>query len=444
MEILQNRSNKITKQTYNKDVRYKISPYTIIRQYENYKIAFSSISYCCIVFDISEEKNLKEFFVENWFLTPENIDDYEIVSKIKKEISTKIVEKTNLDNLQRFTIYTTTDCNARCYYCFENDLTYVTDYMSLETANKLADFLITEYNTTKNRLMLIWYGGEPFLNEDVISVVCKKLNENNVNFESHFITNASLLTKEKVDKCKTEYNGVFFQISLDGVDEQYKKSKRYIIDDIDILNNILEIIDYIVEQNFKLEIRLNLGLKNLDELKALVDILANEHKGKRNIKVYGAPLYSLINSHPEEIRKYTEELGDYIKKVFYNDNRKQKFTLPNIATIKCTVDQNLTIGIRENGTVVACTRPGDSYVFGSIYTDKSEWDIENLKRIKQRTVSDSCKNCFTVLSCNLPYICGVGIKCTDKALELRKKDVETVVEKLFNKYIAKHNDSDTN
>ena len=59
-------------------------------------------------------------------------------------------------------------------------------------------------------------------------------------------------------------------------------------------------------------------------------------------------------------------------------------------------------------------------------------------------VSDSCKNCFTVLSCNLPYICGVGIKCTDKALELRKKDVEIAVEKLFNKYITKHNDSNTN
>lgn len=443
MEILQNCSNKITKQIYNKDVRYKLSPYTIIKQYENYKIAFSSISYCCIVFVISEEKSLKEFFVENWFLTPENIDDYEIISKVKKEISTDIVEKTNLDNLQRFTIYTTTDCNARCYYCFENELTYVTDYMSLETANQLADFLTTEYNTTKNKLMLIWYGGEPFLNEDVIRLVCKKLKENNVDFESHFITNASLLTKEKVDRCKTEYNGLFFQISLDGVDEQYKKSKRYIIDDIDILNNILEIIGYIIVQNFRLEVRLNLGLKNLDELKALVDILANEHKGKKNIKLYGAPLYSLLDSHPEEIKQYAEELDTYIKRVFYDDFSKKKNTLPHIATIKCTVDQNLTIGIRENGTVVACTRPGDSYVFGNICTDKSEWDIENLKRIKQRMVSDSCKKCFTVLSCNLPYICGVGIKCTDEALALRKRDLETTIEKIFNKYIAQHNDSNT-
>lgn len=444
MEILQNCSNKITKQIYNKEVRYKLSPYTIIRQYENYKIAFSSISFCCIVFDITEEKGLKEFFVENWFLTPENIDDYEIVSKIKKEISTEIVENTSLDNLQRFTIYTTTDCNARCYYCFENDLTYVTDYMSLETANRLADFLITEYNSTKNKFMLVWYGGEPFLNEDVISVVCKKLKENNVDFGSHFITNASLLTKEKVDKCKTEYNARFFQISLDGVDEQYKKSKRYIIDDIDILNNILEIISYIVDQKFTLEVRLNIGLKNLDELKALVDILASEHKGKRNIKVYGAPIYSLLDSHPEEIRDYTEELGDYIKRVFYNDNSRKKLLLPNIKTLKCTVDQNLTIGIRENGTIVTCTRPEDSYVFGSIYTDKSEWDIENLKRIKQRTVSDSCKKCFNVLSCSLPYVCGANIKCTDKALEVSKRNVETTVEKIFNKYIAQHNDSNTN
>ena len=82
----------------------------------------------------------------------------------------------------------TTGCNARCYYCFEKGT--LQKRMRKETAEAVADYIIANHD--KDNLVIQWFGGEPLLEPDTISLIVNKLHDNEVSFDSKIITNGSL------------------------------------------------------------------------------------------------------------------------------------------------------------------------------------------------------------------------------------------------------------
>ena len=117
-------------------------------------------------------------------------------------------------------------CNLACSYCFENaqNCSFDTDkIMSEEIATKSINFfekMLTLYNSTDEEKDIIFYGGEPLINYDVLLKILKEIKKrkdhnklwNNVSMS--IVTNGVLLT-EKIIKTLHEY-GVEIAISIDG------------------------------------------------------------------------------------------------------------------------------------------------------------------------------------------------------------------------------------
>lgn len=71
-----------------------------------------------------------------------------------------------------YRILTTTCCNARCFYCYEDGIQPIT--MTIDIANRVADFIINK-SRDKKRIALNWFGGEPLLNPDIITIITQKI-----------------------------------------------------------------------------------------------------------------------------------------------------------------------------------------------------------------------------------------------------------------------------
>ena len=54
--------------------------------------------------------------IEQWFLVPESHDD-RLLSRQIRDVARMLEKKS--DAITSYTILTTTDCNARCFYCYE-------------------------------------------------------------------------------------------------------------------------------------------------------------------------------------------------------------------------------------------------------------------------------------------------------------------------------------
>ena len=69
--------------------------------------------------------------IEQWFLVPQSHDD-RLLSRQIRDVARMLEKKS--DAITNYTIMTTTDCNARCFYCYEMGRPRVP--MSKETAEK--------------------------------------------------------------------------------------------------------------------------------------------------------------------------------------------------------------------------------------------------------------------------------------------------------------------
>ena len=89
------------------------------------------------------------------------------------------------DPVQNVTILTTTECNARCYYCFEHGIRQYP--MTREIADATVKYIKKNY--PEKQLAINWFGGEPLLNFEIIKYITAQLKESGYEIISHITTN---------------------------------------------------------------------------------------------------------------------------------------------------------------------------------------------------------------------------------------------------------------
>lgn len=125
-------------------------------------------------------------------------------------------------------------CNLACKYCFLGNNSANTrksfshENMSVKTADKAIDFYLRQLNLSEyneiRKPMIIFYGGEPLINFDVLEHIATRINllrktENHLeNLEMSVITNGLLLNEEYLLKLKQL--GIQIAISIDGFTEE--------------------------------------------------------------------------------------------------------------------------------------------------------------------------------------------------------------------------------
>ena len=213
----------------------------------------------------------------------------------------------------------TMECNARCYYCFEHGAEQGT--MSLETANATADFLIK--NCKEKELSISWFGGEPLMAPDIISLITKRVLAAGIKLDSTVTTNGILIDSKMIDLFH-EWNVERITISLDGLFDTYNRIKRYVLPIENPFQQILKNIKLCLETGINTHLRINYKSSDYKTVHEAMKFFYEKFGKYENLYLYGAPLdmpdikgYSEFDEDEGDI--YLKVLSDSLKWGFEDD-----------------------------------------------------------------------------------------------------------------------------
>lgn len=176
----------------------------------------------------------------------------------------------------------TSDCNLSCPYCYQDyrKETQYKRYISEDKINTLCDFI---KNSDVRELSIVYFGGEPTINEDVLLYAMRKINSlEGVKVGNTLITNGYAVSKNLIDAIK-QYGSFLLQITFDG-NKMLHDSIRVTSDrgptfDV-IYDNLIILADELPQ---KVNIRINIYSKDLTPYKSLVDDLYDRFGNKISI-----------------------------------------------------------------------------------------------------------------------------------------------------------------
>jgi len=208
----------------------------------------------------------------------------------------------------------TNKCNFACPYCFEksqiNQKETANKALKKDTVDKLVRYIENSLNADVELLELVYFGGEPSLEKEIILNLNKTLAQlcvgKKIKFEYLLITNGFLLDADFIKKIKPN-ECRFVQTTLDGEKECHnqRRTNRNKINTFDV---IVQNVNTLIENKIKTVIRLNVDKENVASIKKLLEAFWNifDIKNKEFIsidiaRVFGSDIsYSL--SEYEKIR----------------------------------------------------------------------------------------------------------------------------------------------
>ena len=323
--------------------------------------------------------------IEMYYFVPLAFDEVKWVNKLRITKSAKSKDRL----INGFTIFTTMDCNARCFYCYEKGQPRIS--MTDKIAKDTADFILkTSSNTPVD---IRWFGGEPLLNTNAIDIISSTLTENGARFKSSMITNGLLFTDSIISKAIKLWKLKRVQITLDGPKNVYQMAKSYKGAVGDEFERVIDNISKLIEAKIRVSIRLNQGLYNTSDLLDLIDILSDHFGGKNSISVYNSLLYDQ-NVEPDNLSE-TEMYERFIliqnklikSGLFRNRPLKRK-----IRFCHCMADNDSSVIITPKGDIGKCEHFTNEHLVGNIYD--SQFDSNEIQRWKEQyQPTQKCFNC---------------------------------------------------
>lgn len=125
-----------------------------------------------------------------------------------------------------YTIVVTNECNLKCSYCYEGEKNKQS--MSIETADKVIDFIKKTFMKTKSKeTHIVFHGGEPLLNLKIIKYIKIKLDNeiNNDDIIYEMTTNGTIMNSEILEFLND--NDIQLSISVDGSRKSHDKYRVF-------------------------------------------------------------------------------------------------------------------------------------------------------------------------------------------------------------------------
>lgn len=346
---------------------------------------------------------------ERWFVVPQDMDERQKADQVRWILRSTAKSS---GNITHYTIMTTTDCNARCFYCFELGRSRIP--MSEETAHKTARYIRDHCGGEKVKIM--WFGGEPLFNRDAIDIICEDLRAEGVDFHSGMASNGYLFDADAVEKAGSLWNLESVQITLDGTEEIYNRSKAYIYRDGNSpYRVVMDGIGRLLDAGIRVRIRLNLDLYNAENMMALVDELAERFSGKKGFTIYGFLIFdgkkAIAHAHSDEewVPRYEalQRLNDKIRAYGLDTPRGigRALRIGN-----CMVDHGKALVIAPTGEIGLCEHYSDSEFVGHI--DGEKLDAAAVQAWRERCEPvEECNDCFCYPECVRLKKCTLGAVC---------------------------------
>ena len=344
------------------------------------------------------EERPDEALIRKRFLVPGDFDD----NRYADEIYRIAAMMRRMDGaMTDYTILTTTDCNARCYYCYEKGIKKVS--MTEETALAAAEY-IARVSCGKN-VRLHWFSGEPLYNRKAIDLICAALEQKGIRFESSMTSNGYYLDKETVNDAVTKWKLNKVQITLDGTEKKYNRTKAYIDKDRNpyerVMNNIREALD----AGIRINIRLNMDAENAADLLLLCDDLAVRFKERANLSVYAAILQEFgvkIRTHETQEQKEKDYFA--IREKLKQSGLLHLRKLPvSLRQYRCMADNEAAEMIMPDGRIGRCEQYSEDVITGSIASGDRDKDV--IRKWKEPLTVPECSHCALYPKCRKLAMC---------------------------------------
>lgn len=418
------------KQKIKGDGLYRLSSFAIPVNIDNGVLLFHNMTKELVFLSSSLQDidaSVREYLIAHWFLVPDSCNE----RKISNDLSNLLRFHPFTDSGKSFTILPSTDCNARCFYCFEKDLCKAT--MDYDTAIQVVNFIKSQTNSKPFKLR--WFGGEPLINHEIINYICSELNHSpGKTFVSSLITNGYLLNKEILNEAINEWNLESVQITLDGTAEIYNKAKNYIYDDANAFRVVMDNIKNIADSSVSLKIRLNIDLYNLTDMFSLIDQLGLEIRNKKNISISAVPLFEKAGAFPidrDETKRETlyEGISRINKKIRATGFVSAERNLLGVRSNCCGADSNHAIVISPTGELLRCEHITGEQIVGTVFDGVSTistgvWN-EYLPDL------EICGSCALYPTCYRLKGCLESEVCTDTIREHRINRLVKQLEQIY-------------
>ncbi len=325
--------------------------------------------------------------IRKWFLVPDSLREKQFVNELRQLHRAIASSKKFIDT---YVILPTTDCNARCYYCLENNLHRQS--MSDETARATAQYIIRA--SKGHSVTLRWFGGEPLFNIAAIDGIVAELSKQCVEFRSEMISNGYFLTQD-ISRCAVEkWRLQHVQIAVDGTEPVYNRRKAYRNACENPFQRVLDNIGHALDVGITVTIRLNLDKGNADDLLNVLDVLAVRFAHKKGCRINIQYLQSFTTSVIEFSDGFSAAEA-YFKLV----GKARDLGLPVLSGLpqpmyinKCMADNDACVVILPNGEIGKCEHFSDKELVGSVYENKLNAEKVNAWKEERHDIPE-CESC---------------------------------------------------
>lgn len=375
----------MVKEVLHHNNKYRISQFVVSVENNGVYLLYNTITGGIVLIESEDDFYTSiESLIEMKYFVPFSFDEFKWVTKLK----TSREADDSKGIVQGFTILTSTDCNARCFYCYEKGQRRIS--MTEGVANDVADYI--EKVSSNSPVDLRWFGGEPLINTNAIDIICKRLISKGVGFESKIVSNGLLFSDSVISKAKDLWLLKSVQISLDGTKDVYQNIKAYRGAVGNEFEKVISNIHKLIQSGIHVSIRLNQDLYNTDDLHKLVDFLSLEFKGEKLISIYNSLLYdecSELDSKKtnEKYKRFVELQEKIIESGLYRKN----VLIGKLRSKHCMADYDSSVLITPNGDIGKCEHYTDKHIIGSIYSAH----FDNLEIAKWKDKYNPEKKCFT-------------------------------------------------
>ena len=369
---------------------------------------------------------------DGWFRVPQEMDDMKYADQVRFIRRTMWKEP---EHITSYTIFTTTDCNARCFYCYEMGRSRIP--MSDETAHKAAAYIAAHCGGEK--VHLHWFGGEPLFNKQVIDIICTDLAEKGIVYESMIISNGYLFDGATVEQAVSHWKLKSVQITLDGTEEIYNRSKAFIYKDgKSPYQVVLANIERLLDAGISVSIRLNMDNHNAENLMLLADELHERFAGRKRFFVYSRTLFEFSGNQSARVRAEEERHQLYEKQTQLRQKLEkygigQKDALRKDTRLNhCMADGGSSLTILPGGELGLCEHYTENNLVGHL--DSEELDtamVQSFRECWEQT--EDCKTCFYYPECIRLKKCAEYKECFP---EMRDEYREMLLGGMQNAYAA--------
>ena len=363
------------------------------------------------------------------YAVPESFDENRSVRELRALLRKLDAPK----RVSGFTILPTTECNARCFYCFESDhkRCTLTEQMTEEVIEYMARVC------KGGPIEISWFGGEPLVGNKRISQICAGLRARNIQYRSSMVSNAYLFDEELIKIAKDEWQLKNVQITLDGTETVYNETKAYINPKDNPYKRVLRNIGLLLDSGILVNIRLNVTDQNYEDLDKLVDELAERFGGKEGFSCYSHAVYDGVGFEPLHYNDRTREQVDV--QTTSLDTKLQELNLlgsmrrmPRMRVVNCMSDNDACRLIYPDGKIGKCENRSSLEAVGDIYRDIT--DPEKDAWYKTTAQSPGCRDCCMFPTCMDLESCPEAGVCSEIQREWKSNRYLKLITETYRKF----------